>query len=144
MQSISFIKQTVSEEKIFKDFFRKFVLLGPQQPIKIIDQDEGHLKRRALLNKHFSKNKTQISPMRKQKFAISIFSIISLWDVKVAMATRILIRSEQKTTFWSPPSVDALCQIDLNKKQHFGPHLLWMLYAKYQKFWPHSFRGDVI
>ena len=64
MQSISFIKQTVSEEKIFKDFF---------QPIKISDQDEGHLKRRALLNKHFSKNKTQISQMRKQKFAISTF-----------------------------------------------------------------------
>ena len=73
MQSISFIKQTVSEEKIFKDFFENLSLLGPQQPIKIIDQDEGHLKRRALLNKHFSKNKTQISPMRKQKFAISIF-----------------------------------------------------------------------
>ena len=45
----------------------------PQQPIKISDQDECHLKRRALLNKHFSKNKTQISPMRKQKFAISTF-----------------------------------------------------------------------
>ena len=64
MQSISFIKQTVSEEKIFKDFF---------EPIKISNQDEGHLKRRALLNKHFSKNKTQISQMRKQKFAISTF-----------------------------------------------------------------------
>ena len=48
MQSISFIKQTVSEKKIFKDFFRKF--LGPQQPIKISDQNEGHLKRSALLN----------------------------------------------------------------------------------------------
>ena len=52
MQSISFIKQRVSVEKIFKDFFRKFVLFGAQQPIKISDQDEGHLKRRALLNKH--------------------------------------------------------------------------------------------
>ena len=67
MQSISFIKQTVSEEKIFKDFFRKFALFGPQQPIKISDQDEGHLKGSALLNKHFSKNKIQISPMRLQK-----------------------------------------------------------------------------
>ena len=73
MQSISFINQTVSEEKIFKDFFENLSFLGPQQPIKISDQDEGHLKRRALLNKHFSKNKTQISPMRKQKFAISTF-----------------------------------------------------------------------
>ena len=73
MQSISFTKQTLSEEKIFKDFFKKLSFLEPQQPIKISDQDEGHLKCRALLNKHFSKNKTQISPMRKQKFAISSF-----------------------------------------------------------------------
>ena len=69
MQSISFIKQTVSEEKIFKDFFENLSFLGPQQPIKISDQDE----RTALLNKHFSKNKTQISPIRKQKYAISNF-----------------------------------------------------------------------
>ena len=73
MQSISFIKQTVSEKKIFKDFFENVFFLGRQQPIKISNQDEGHLKRRTLLNKHFSKNKTQISPMRKQKFAISTF-----------------------------------------------------------------------
>ena len=71
MQSINFIKQTVFEEKIFKDFFENLSIFGPQQPIKISDQDEGHLKRRALLNKHFFKNKTQISLMRKQKFAIS-------------------------------------------------------------------------
>ena len=64
-----------------KDLFENLYFLGPQQPIKISDQDEGHLKRRALLNKHFSKNKTQISQKRKQKFAISTFSIISLWDV---------------------------------------------------------------
>ena len=64
MQSISFIKQTVSEKKIFKDFFFENLL---QQPIKISDQDEGHLKHSALLNKHFSKTKIQISPMRLQK-----------------------------------------------------------------------------
>ena len=69
MQSINFIKHTVSEMKIFKDFFflRKFALFGAQQPIKVSDQDEGHLKRSALLNKHFSKNKIRISPMRLQK-----------------------------------------------------------------------------
>ena len=68
MQSISFIKQTVSEKKIFEDFFfENLPFLGPQQPIKISDQDEGHLKRSALLNKHFSKNKFQISPRRLQK-----------------------------------------------------------------------------
>ena len=68
MQSISFIKQTVSEKKIFKDFFfENLPFFGPQQPIKISDQDEGHLKRSAFLNKHFSKNKIRISPMRLQK-----------------------------------------------------------------------------
>ena len=66
MQSISFIKQKNSEN-IFKDFFRNLPFLGPQPPIKISDQDEGHLKHSALLNKHFSKNKIQISPMRLQK-----------------------------------------------------------------------------
>ena len=53
MQSISFIKQIVSEEKIFKDFFENLPFLGPQQPIKISDQDEGHLKHSELFNKHF-------------------------------------------------------------------------------------------
>ena len=52
MQSISFMKQTVSEI-----FFENLPFLGPQQPIKISNQNEGHLKRSALLNKHFSKNK---------------------------------------------------------------------------------------
>ena len=68
MQSISFIKQTVSEKKIFKDFFlENLPYLRPQQPIKISDQDEGHLKRSALLNKHFSKTEIRITPMRLQK-----------------------------------------------------------------------------
>ena len=80
-QSISFVKQTVSEEKMFKDFFKNLSFFGPRQPIQISDQDEGHLKRRTLLNKHFSKNKIQISPMRTQRFAIATFSTISLWDV---------------------------------------------------------------
>ena len=57
MQSINFIKQTVSKKKMFKDFlFKNLPFLGPQQPIKISDQDEGHLKHSALLNKHFFKN----------------------------------------------------------------------------------------
>ena len=74
MQSISFIKQTVSEKKIFKDFFRKFAFLGPQQPIKISDQDEGHLKRSALLNKHFSKNIKIYIKMRRAEIANFHFS----------------------------------------------------------------------
>ena len=48
MQSISFIKLTVSEKKILKDsFFENLPFLGHQQPIKISDQDEGHLKHSA-------------------------------------------------------------------------------------------------
>ena len=125
MQSISFIKQTVSEEKIFKDFLENLSFLGPQQPIKISDQDEGHLKRRALLNKHFSKNKTQISPMRKQKFAISTF-------FHYKSMGRISCHGNQSSYLTG------------TKNNIFGSPLLWMLYAKYQKFWPHSFRGDVI
>ena len=57
MKSINFIKQTVSKKKISKDFFfENLPFWGPQQPIKISDQDEGHLKHSALLSKHFSKN----------------------------------------------------------------------------------------
>ena len=59
MQSISFIKQTILRRRfLLKIFFENLPFLGPQQPIKISDQDEGHLKRSALLNKHFSKNET--------------------------------------------------------------------------------------
>ena len=97
MQSINFIKQTVFEKKIFlrRRFKKKKIenlpFLGPQQPIKISDQDEGHLKHSALLNKHFSKNKIQIPPMRLQNSKFSLFPIISLWKLKVAIATRVLI-----------------------------------------------------
>ena len=49
-----------TEKKIFKEFFfENLPFLGPQQPIKINDQDEGHLKRSALLNKQFSKCKNE-------------------------------------------------------------------------------------
>ena len=66
MQSISFIKQTVSEKKIF---FENLLFLGPQQPIKIRDQDEGHLKGSALLNKHFSKNKNETAEIANFHFS---------------------------------------------------------------------------
>ena len=70
MQSISFIKQIVSEKKIFKDFFSENLpFLGPQQPIKISDQDEGHLNRSALLNKHFSKNKNETAEIANFHFS---------------------------------------------------------------------------
>ena len=73
MQSISFIKQTVSE-KIFKVcfllfFFENLPFLGPQLAIKISDQDEGHLKRSELLNKHFSNNKNETAEIAN-KFSL--------------------------------------------------------------------------
>ena len=69
MQSISFIKQTVSEKKILKFFFENLPFLMPQQPIKISDQDEGHLKRSALLNKPFSKNKNETAEIANFHFS---------------------------------------------------------------------------
>ena len=70
MQSISFIKQTVSEKKVFKDFFfENLPFLGPQQPIKISDHDEGHLKRSAFLNKHFSTNKNETAEIAYFNFS---------------------------------------------------------------------------
>ena len=63
MQSISSIKQTVSEKKIFKDFFffknlpflgPQQPILGPQEPIKISDQDKGHLKHSAFYSINIS------------------------------------------------------------------------------------------
>ena len=70
MQNISFIKQTVSDKKIFKDlFFENLPFLGPQQPIKRSDQDEGHLKCSALLNKHFSKNKNETAEIANFYFS---------------------------------------------------------------------------
>ena len=63
--------------------FENLPFWGPQQPIKISDHDEGHLKRRAQLNKYVSKYKIQISSIRKQisAFSFQLFSIISLLDV---------------------------------------------------------------
>ena len=53
--------------KIF--FLENLPFLGPQQPIKISDQDEGHLKRSALLNKHFSKNKIETAEIANFHFS---------------------------------------------------------------------------
>ena len=61
MQSI-FIKQTVSEKKIFKDFFfSKICLFGaPATNQNKRSGCEGHLKGSVLLNKHFSNNKMRL------------------------------------------------------------------------------------
>ena len=61
------------------------------------------MKRRGLLNKHLCK-KIQISPNKTEKMSISSFPIISLWKLKAAIATRVLIRLEQKTQLFVPPT----------------------------------------
>ena len=53
----------------FKIFFENLPFLGPQQPIKISNQDEGHLKRSALLNKHFSKNENETAEIANFHFS---------------------------------------------------------------------------
>ena len=59
MQSISFINKQFLRRKFLKIFFENLPFWGPQQLIKISDQDEGHLKCSALFNKHSSKNKNE-------------------------------------------------------------------------------------
>ena len=103
MLSFGFIPYMVSEKKIFKHFYENRPFLPPQQPIKFTDLDKSHMKRRGLLNKHFCK-KIQISPIRQEKMSISSFPIISLWELKVVIATRVLIRPEQKTHLFVPPT----------------------------------------
>ena len=104
MPSFGFIPYTVSEKKIFKHFYENRPYLPAQQPIKFTDLDKSHMKRRGPLNKHFFKKKFKISPIRQKKLSISSFPIISLWELKVAIATRVLIRLEQKTLLFVPPT----------------------------------------
>ena len=63
------------------NIFRKFTFMSPRQPIKLSDLDKSRMKHGGLLNKYFCKEKIQISPMTWQKLSISIFPIISLWEL---------------------------------------------------------------
>ena len=73
MPSLGFIHYMVSE-KIFKHFYENRPFLPPRQPIKYTDLDKSHMKRRGLLNKHFCKKNSQISPLRQKKIANFHFS----------------------------------------------------------------------
>ena len=65
--------------------------MSPHQPIKLSNLDKSRTKHGGLLNKYFCK-KNQKSPMTWQKLSISTFPIISLWELLVAIETRVLIR----------------------------------------------------
>ena len=54
-------------------FFEILPYMGPLQPIKIKDLDKSYMNHKGLFNKHFCKNKIQISPTRQQKLAIFTF-----------------------------------------------------------------------
>ena len=95
-------------KKIFKHCYENRPFLPSQQPIKFTDLDKSHLKHRGLLNNHFCK-KIQI---RQKKLSISSFPIISLWELKAVIATRVLIRLEQKKHNYSfPLPIDAIYEI---------------------------------
>ena len=75
--------------------------MSPRQPIKLRDSTNqlkrfrlSHMKHGGHLNKHICEKKNQISPVRQQKLSISTFPIISLGELQVAIATRVLIRPE--------------------------------------------------
>ena len=112
MPSFSFILLMVSEKKIFEYFFEILPFMLPLQPIKLSDLDKIHKKCEGLLNKHFCKNKIQISPMTQQKLSISYFSYyksmetISCHSNQSSYPTRI-----KKHNFLFPLPIDAMCVI---------------------------------
>ena len=73
MPSFSFILLTISEKKNFEYFFENLPFMSPCQPIKSSDLDKSRMKHGRLLNRHFCKNKNQISQMSWQKLSISTF-----------------------------------------------------------------------
>ena len=79
------------------------------------------MKLKGLLNKNFCRKNPNT---RQKKSWISSFPIISLWELEVAIATRVLIRLEQKHNFLFPLPIDAICDDAKNQ--------------------PHGFRGEVV
>ena len=96
-------------------FFEILPYMGPLQPIKMKDLDKSHMKRRGLLNKHFCKNKIQISPTRQQKLAIFTF-----FHYKSMGSISCHIRSKQKTQLFFPPT----CRWCMCNMRTIGPAVL--------------------
>ena len=66
--------------------------------VKLSDLDKSQMKDGGLLNKHFCKKELKYPPIRQQKLSIPTFPIISLWEVKVAIATKVLVQLEQTSS----------------------------------------------
>ena len=60
---------------------------------------------------NISVKKIEISRMRQKTSWISSFPIISLLELEVAIATRVIIQLEQKHNFSFPLPIDAICEI---------------------------------
>ena len=80
----------VSEKKIFEYFFTNLRCMSHKQPIKLSDLDKSHMKNGGLPNKYFCKKELKCPPMSP---------IISLLELRVALATSVLINLERKTQF---------------------------------------------
>ena len=70
-----------SKYREFYDLSGRITCMSPRQPIKLNDLDTSPMNNEGLRNKYFCKEKFQISPMTWQKLSISIFPIISLWEL---------------------------------------------------------------
>ena len=84
--------------------------MSPRQPIKPIwTKVELNMEYYSI---NISVKKNHISPMTWQKLSISSFPIISLWELKVAIATRVLIHHWNKKHIYSfPLPINAIYEI---------------------------------
>ena len=108
MPSFGFILYMVSEKKIFKHFYENRPFLPPLQPIKYTDLDKSHMKRRGLLNKHFCKTNSQISPLRQKKIANFHFSHKSMGTISCHSNQSSYPTGIKNITFHSPLPKDAM------------------------------------
>ena len=95
------------------------------QPIKIRDQDEGHLKRSALLHKHFSKNKNETA-----EIANFHFSHYKSMETESCHSNRSSYLTGTKNNFFV--EANARNMTCLSKKRY-------IVYAKYQLHKANSF-----
>ena len=124
MPSFGFILYMVSE-KIFKHFYENQPFLPPRQPIKFTDLDKSHMKRRGLLNKHFCKYFFQNILNETEKIVNFLFSHYkSMGTISCHSNQSSYPIGIKNTTFRSPLPI--------------------VLYVKYEKNWPHGFRGNVV
>ena len=103
MPSFSFILLMVSEKKNFEYFFENLPFMLPSQPIK---------SSRGLLNKHFCKKNSQISPLRQKKIANFHFSHYkSMGTISCHSNQSSLSDRNKKHNFSFPLPKDAMCVI---------------------------------